>query len=202
MAGTKASLGSVYTKIKKYKEAKIYLESSYSISRAIQNREVASEASLRLSQLDSCLGNWKDAYTFHKEHIKYKDSIYNEENLRKSVSLQMNYEFEKKEAESKLQQQKKELIFLEEKQKQRTIIIFTSLGLGMLLILTVVILRSLAKSKRDNKIIQSQKREVEEQKLLVEDKQKEILDSIYYAKRIQNSLLPTDKYIERNLKKF
>jgi tetratricopeptide (TPR) repeat protein len=34
---------------------------------------------------------------------------------------------------------------------------------------------------------------------LVEDKNKEILDSIRYAKRIQMSLLPTDRYIERIL---
>lgn len=37
---------------------------------------------------------------------------------------------------------------------------------------------------------------------LIAEKQKEILDSIRYAKRIQQSLLPTDKYIERNLKRL
>ena len=41
---------------------------------------------------------------------------------------------------------------------------------------------------------------ITEQKHLVEEKQHEILDSIKYARKIQQSLLPTDKYIERNLK--
>jgi hypothetical protein len=72
-------------------------------------------------------------------------------------------------------------------------------GAALLLILTFVILGSLTKSRKDNKIIQHQKKEVEAQKVLLEEKQKEILDSIRYAKRIQNSLLPTDKYIERKL---
>lgn len=36
----------------------------------------------------------------------------------------------------------------------------------------------------------------------IEIKQKEIIDSINYAKRIQLSLLPTEKYIERNLKRL
>lgn len=36
----------------------------------------------------------------------------------------------------------------------------------------------------------------------VEEKQKEILDSIHYAKRIQRSLLPTEKYIEKKLKEL
>ena len=34
----------------------------------------------------------------------------------------------------------------------------------------------------------------------IEEKQKEILDSIHYARRIQNSLLPTEKYIEKKLR--
>jgi hypothetical protein len=39
------------------------------------------------------------------------------------------------------------------------------------------------------------------QKLLVEEKPKEILDSIRYAKRIQTSLLSNEKYIHRSLNK-
>ena len=35
-----------------------------------------------------------------------------------------------------------------------------------------------------------------------EEKQKEILDSIFYARRIQRSLLTTEKYIGRNLKRL
>jgi hypothetical protein len=43
--------------------------------------------------------------------------------------------------------------------------------------------------------------ELQEQKELVEEKNKDILDSIRYAKRIQDSLLPSEKYLERNLSK-
>jgi len=40
------------------------------------------------------------------------------------------------------------------------------------------------------------------QKKIIEEKNKEILDSIHYAKRIQQSLLTSDIYIERALKKL
>ena len=43
---------------------------------------------------------------------------------------------------------------------------------------------------------------IEMEKLLVEEKNKEILDSIHYSKRIQNALLPSEKYIERNLNRL
>jgi hypothetical protein len=42
----------------------------------------------------------------------------------------------------------------------------------------------------------------QKQKEIIELKQKEVVDSITYAKRIQTSLLPTEKYIERNLKRL
>ena len=39
-------------------------------------------------------------------------------------------------------------------------------------------------------------------KELVEEKQKEILDSIRYAKRIQTALITSEKYIERNINRL
>lgn len=47
-------------------------------------------------------------------------------------------------------------------------------------------------------IIQNKK--IYKQKNEIEIKQKEILDSIRYAKRIQQSLLPTEKYIDKKFK--
>ena len=36
----------------------------------------------------------------------------------------------------------------------------------------------------------------------IDEKQKEILDSIHYAKRIQTALLPSEKYIDKSLKEL
>jgi len=40
------------------------------------------------------------------------------------------------------------------------------------------------------------------QKTIIEEKQKEIPDSIHLAKRIQTTLITSEKYIERNLNKL
>lgn len=37
---------------------------------------------------------------------------------------------------------------------------------------------------------------------IIEEKQKEILDSIYYARRIQNALITSEKYIQKSLSKL
>ena len=56
------------------------------------------------------------------------------------------------------------------------------------------------------RITQKQKKIIEEQKIKVDEafeklaeKNKEVLDSIHYAKRIQTALLTSEKYIARNL---
>lgn len=46
---------------------------------------------------------------------------------------------------------------------------------------------------------QKAEKQLSEQKKMIEEKQKEILDSIHYAKRIQTALITGEKYIERNL---
>jgi hypothetical protein len=45
-------------------------------------------------------------------------------------------------------------------------------------------------------------KEIEKQKLIIEEKNEEIISSIRYARRIQNSLMPSQKYLEKTLKNF
>ena len=49
---------------------------------------------------------------------------------------------------------------------------------------------------------QKAEKQLFEQKKLIEEKQKEILDSIHYAKRIQKTLMPTDKYFEKETERL
>jgi hypothetical protein len=52
------------------------------------------------------------------------------------------------------------------------------------------------------RLTNKQKRIIELQKTIVEEKQKEVLDSIRYAKRIQNALLPRESYIQKTIQKI
>lgn len=68
-----------------------------------------------------------------------------------------------------------------------------------LLVIVAVIIVFLFLLFKRYKVSQAQKEVISKQKELVDEKQKEIMDSIKYARRIQESLLPTEKYIERVL---
>jgi flagellar biosynthesis/type III secretory pathway M-ring protein FliF/YscJ len=104
----------------------------------------------------------------------------------------MQYEFDKKENATKAEQDKKDVIAKQEKQKQTLILYSVSSGLLLVIIFLIFIFRSYREKKQANI-------EIIKQKEIIETKQKEILDSIYYARRIQRSLLPSEKYLDRKL---
>jgi hypothetical protein len=104
----------------------------------------------------------------------------------------MQYTYEKKELEAKAEQDKKDAIAkaeLKQKEKERNYFIA---GFGLVVVLALFILRGYKQKQKANKLILAQKH-------LVDEKQREILDSIHYAKRIQTALLPNEKYIKRKL---
>ncbi len=87
-------------------------------------------------------------------------------------------------------------------------------GSGLLAVFLLFVFFSLAKSRKANKLIAAQKTEVEnqkviaekqkdiaeEQKHLLQEKQTEIIESITYAKRLQEAILPPFAFIDSNIK--
>ena len=67
------------------------------------------------------------------------------------------------------------------------------------IIFVSILYRRIKKARKD---LIKKNEEIQLQKMVIEEKQKEIIDSINYAKRIQQSLLPTEKYLERVLKQL
>jgi hypothetical protein len=90
---------------------------------------------------------------------------------------------------------KKEAISLAEQKKQKVIIYSVSAVLVLVIGFAFFVYRSFLEKKRANI-------EIGQQKTIIEQKQKEIIDSIQYAKRIQVALLTPERYIERNLKRL
>ena len=207
------NIGNVYIKQKKYKDAEEILTKGKNLCQKIGIKEYFKDTYGSLSELDSAKGNYKGAYENHKLYILYRDSLDNEETRKKTIQSQMTYDFEKKEAvataEHKKELENQQVLADEKSRKQRMVLLLVSCFLLLVLFFAGFIFRSLRTTRKQKNIIEEQKnlveqqkKEVEQQKLLVEEHQKEIIDSIYYARRIQRSLLPTEKYIEKNLKRL
>lgn len=189
------NLGQAYLYLKKYENAESSLIKGLKYAKEVNEFESLRIAYATLHELYERTGKYKIALENYKLSIIYRDSMTNKENTEQTTRIEMNYEFDKKQAADKLEQAKKDAIALADHNKQQTII--WSIG-GVLILMigfAVFVYRiSLQKQKANLEIIK--------QKHIIEEKQKEIIDSIYYARRIQRALLTSEKYIDRNLNKL
>lgn len=152
-----------------------------------------------LTAVCDSLSENKDALIYYRNFIRYRDSLNNEENTKQMVRLQMQYNFDKvqvadsiKNAEHIAQEQLKHEQQIDQ---QRTYSYGGVLGFGLMLVVALVSFRAYKQKQKDNHIIS-------EQKALVEEKQKEILDSIHYARRIQSALITPEKKIGKDLERL
>jgi len=202
-------IGSDFYDEKNYARSQIYLDSAINTAIIIGEKEIEKEAYFERAKLDSAKDNFKQSLEDFKKSVQFGDSLKNEENTKKIVSEQMQYEFDKKQTADRAEQEKKDAITSADNHKQQIIIGSVTVGLLLVLVFSGLLFSRFRITQRQKTVIEKQKQVVEEQKLLVEhqkaivdEKNKDITDSIHYASRIQRALLTTDDYIGKRLKEY
>jgi len=142
------------------------------------------------------IGQTSKSYEMFRQYISVRDSILSEENQKQAISQEIKYNYEKQAAADSIQaaEAKKVLDAQIAAQKaqikqERTQRIALYIGLAMVILFGLFVYNRLQLTKKQKEVI-------EEQKGIVEEKNKEILDSINYAKRIQTAILPPNHVIE------
>jgi serine phosphatase RsbU (regulator of sigma subunit)/tetratricopeptide (TPR) repeat protein len=207
-------IGSMYLLMDRPAESKKWQLKSLDMARKITARPDIMKAYQWLARADSALNDYRSAFEHHKLYIAYRDSIHNAESEKRMMEAEVKHEYEKKEAIGKAEQEKKDAIAAEEKEKQSLILSSVVAGLVLVIGFSGFIFNRFRVTRRQKRIIELQKVEVERQrelaesrretaevqKVIIEEKQKEILDSIHYAKRIQEAMLTNDSYIREHFK--
>jgi len=186
------NLGSLKFKIKEYLQAINYYKKGFEMAEQSRNMAHQAEALFGIAQSSARLNNYKDAYEYFVKYKQCNDSIFNLDKSRKLSDLRSEMDVKKRELELLAEQKIKDALVEKEKKIQKIALLGVSAGAFLLLIVAGLIFRNLQTNKRKNRMIS-------EQKKLVEEKQKEILDSIRYAERIQKSLLPRESNIDKML---
>jgi tetratricopeptide (TPR) repeat protein len=137
-------LGRLSIKLHKPAEAKKYLDDAISLSMEMGIKYPIRDAYNALVELDSLEGNFKSAYENHKMYILYRDSVVNKENAVKIVGMEMQYEFDKKEAVTKLEQEKA----IEATKNRSNLIMMTSAILIISSLFIILLIRQRNSKKR------------------------------------------------------
>ncbi len=223
IAMTYINLGSLYLKKGDMPETYKYISSCIPIYLETGNKEGLENAYGLAADYYNRKGDYNQAYHYEKLYGDVKDSILNKENSKNMSRMNALYDSEKKDNEIKLlnkDKEQQELLSNEEKKTQRIILFSVIVGLLLVAVFSIFLYKRFKIIQKQNTVIEKQKKEVErekenadrlrdiaesqtliviEQKQMTELKQKEIIDSINYAKRIQNALLKDEDNVSDRL---
>ena len=160
---------------------------SLALAQEIGYPENIKRAANLLSKVYEKQGKGMDALEMYRLEITMRDSINNEASQKASAQQQAKYEYEKEKALSDAEHQKQLAIAAEQEARQKVI----SYASGSVLLLVIGFLFFVFNRL---KVTKQQKIEIEQQKELVDEKNKEVMDSIRYAERIQQALLKNEEY--------
>ena len=199
------NIGILYYNMHDYKMAEKYLKDGIILLNEINVGNSEKDFHFLLSLLYEETKRPAQALFHYKKFIALRDTIFSQENNKKLIRSELNYEYAKKkaveDARHKAQIESQKLIASEKAKKHN--IILSSVLTGMILVIFFAgfIFRSLRIASKQKSIIEQKNVETERQKREIELRQKEILDSIHYARRIQMAQVPSENRVYSMLKK-
>ncbi len=193
-AGSTINLGDVYANTNRIKEAKENYEKGRLLALEAKAGNFFKIGTQNLAELHFETGDYKNSAILYVRSKQIADSLNEEETNKAIAELTSQYETEKKDSEIAIQQEQLKSQ-LAENTKQKIMIIASGIALFMMLIAVFFIYRSYKQNKRN-----AHKLALINQ--VIEEKNREITDSINYAKLIQESLLASKDMLDKNLDSY
>jgi len=197
MANTLGNIGGNYYFTGDKKTAIEYFLKAIDAAKQIGASDVLLTNYKNVAQTYFEVNKFKEAADYYMLAGDLKDSIYNIEGARSMNEMQAKFDFEKQEKELKISRQNLEIQALDAN-KQRLFKNAFIIGFILLLIIAFVIFNRYQLKQKANAKLEIQKQEIIRQHNelniaygQIEAKNKDITDSIKYAKRIQLAFLPS-----------
>ncbi|MCX7861732.1 MAG: tetratricopeptide repeat protein [Bacteroidales bacterium] len=183
---------------------------AYAISKEIKSLEFMYSSVSSIYRIYFALSEFQEGIKYLEIFLNLKDSLFNNSKLKAIAEAEKKFEAEKKQLVIDNLTKEKELQASELK-RQETIIWSVLIVLGLSIIFAIVIVQRFRVTRRQKQIIEKQKAIVDEknrllnkqneeikaqheivirQKEQIEEMHKKLTDSINYAKRIQEAILP------------
>ena len=203
------NLGRTLLKVGKVNEAYNYSIKSLKMAQELGYPKSVMNAANILKDIYMQQHKFKDALEMYELEILMRDSINNENSKNASIKKQFQYEYEKQATADSVKHAEEQKVknaqltalaaSLKQEQTQR----YALYG-GLLLVIgfSVFVFNRFKLTQKQKKIIEDQKVLVDSAYESLHEKNKEVMDSIYYARRIQRALLTSELYIDRVLGKL
>jgi serine phosphatase RsbU (regulator of sigma subunit) len=150
-------------------------------------------------------GQYKTAYDYFSRFSDLRDTLFSDENADRMAQMQSKYESEQKEQQIELLKKENQLrnseLQLRDSELGKKKIFVNALAVGgfLLLLLAFMIYNRYRLKRRANDELQKAHIALEHNRDILAIKNKEVTDSIKYAKRLQEAILPGDQLIHSML---
>ncbi|MES2516346.1 MAG: tetratricopeptide repeat protein [Bacteroidota bacterium] len=191
------NLGELYINDGNYKKALEYFSYSRKLYSKTNNPDNLENLYANLSVYYDRTGDIKTAFRYSDSLIHLKDSLYGSKLDNSIAEMQTLYDVEKKDLQLLANQKE-----IEKEKAQRNFIISALLFFVLLFIISIWAFNQKRKTSRlletKNNQLEHANQEILHQKEQLSEKQKEIVDSINYAKKIQTALLASEELLLEN----
>lgn len=193
-ATTLGNYADIFFELGDFHKANSFYHQSLDIAIEINAIELQKEIYKLLSDKNEIKKDYKTALKYHKLFSSMKDSLINQSGQDKIAELETEYNTEKKQQEIDLLNTEKELrtVEIDKKNLQQNILI---IGLIISLLLVGYVVYNLRQKKKNNILLN-------EKNLIIEEKNRDITDSINYAERIQQATLPDVGLLQKHFESF
>ncbi len=198
VANTLNNIADIFYGMKQYSSAIETLNKSLMLSKETGSNDYYKSACEKLSTVYAASGNYERAYKYHTIYSSVKDSLLNIAQGKQAAELEAKYENEKTQRENE-RTQKENAILTKENELSMFRLYAISGGFILVLMLSFVIYSGFRQKQKANQLLSGQNEEISRQNVLIEQKNKDILDSIQYAKRIQEAIYPSKKLVKNYL---
>lgn len=178
-------IGEAYANLQQPSLASAYLNNGLSLAKEIGSIDYIKDAYEGLAKSDSIKGDFNNALRHYKLYISYRDSIFNDNNTKKLVQSQMQYEFDKKEAAARFEQEKKDAETEREKNIQYLTIAMLAILVLAIVIITLILWRNNKHKQAANILLSAQKTTLESTLSELQSTQAQLIQSEKMASMVE-----------------
>jgi tetratricopeptide (TPR) repeat protein len=199
------TLADIQINRKQYDAAENYLKQALALSEEIKTKQVTKDIYQQLANLFDSKGDYQQAYQYYALFSEIKDTILNQENSRVITEMNTKYTTEKKEKEIELLKKNEDIQKLElakranELGRQQTLSLSISAGFLLLVVVASLTFSRYRLKKKANDQLTKAFHLIEEKNNVIQKSNQLITDSIQYAKRIQDAILPDETELKKQL---
>ncbi len=217
---THSNLSSVHLTLGNLAKAQFHGEKSLKFSQSIGYPENIQSAAGLLSSIYQKQDKFEQALHMHQLHMQMRDSINNKNTHKAALKKQANYEFDKQKALDDAAHEKELALEHEAKEKQKIMTYAAVGGIVLTVLFLLFVFHRLNITRKQKQTIEEQKilvdeaneelnqtneeilaqrDQIEYQKDIIEAKHTQVQDSIKYALKIQQAILPKEDHVNKAL---